>query len=74
MRSNEYVPPDINFPVTYCSFRSPIKVGDDRRPNADRRVVADRYAFGMQFVDVNELTNPDLVPDFDAAYLVEPWS
>jgi hypothetical protein len=74
MRSDKNVFLDDDFAgVVGRAFRPPIEMGDDGRPQADAAIVADRYGFGMQFIEIDILTDPDLLSDMDASKPVEEW-
>ena len=51
---------------------SPVEVGEDRRPHADRAVIADRNGVGMHVVDVDLLSDPNSRADSNAPQSVEP--
>ncbi len=56
-----------NFSVARRSSGPGVKMGDDRRPEADRAVVSDGYVGGMYFVNVDQLANPDIPADRHSA-------
>jgi hypothetical protein len=48
-------------------------VSEDGSSKTDARVVANSDIFGMEFVDVYKLGNPNALSDFDATQTMQPW-
>jgi len=74
MRTNENVVFNYNFSVARRPSRSRIKVGDYRRPEADRAVISNRYVRRMYFINVHKLANPDVASDHNSTQALQPRS
>ncbi len=72
MRSNENIFFNYDFSVADGSSRAGVKVRDDRRSQTDYAVVADSYIRGMDFIDVYELADPDVLPNRHSAKALQP--
>jgi len=74
MRPDEDVLFNDHFSVAGWSSGSRVKVGDDRRSEADGAVVSDGYVRGMDFINVHKLANPDVASDRNSAQPLQPRS
>jgi hypothetical protein len=51
---------------------SPIKMREDRSAKPDRDTITDTDPFGMDFIDINKLADPDLPTDLNPPNPVKP--
>jgi hypothetical protein len=72
VRSNEHVAFNDYFTVAFRPPGPPVKVSEDRGSKTNGAVVADRHSFGMQFVDIHELGNPNVLSDFHPTQAMQP--
>lgn len=67
VRSNEHILLNHNLPVSDWSSRAGVKVGNDRCSEADDAVVAYTYVLWVDLVEVDKLTDPDILSDRDSS-------
>jgi hypothetical protein len=67
VRTYEDILFNYDFSIAGGSSWTRVKVGDYRRSKADGAVVTDRHVGRMYFIDVHELTNPDIPSHLNSA-------
>jgi hypothetical protein len=73
VRSDEHILLDDDFPIADRAARAEVEVRENRRSKPDGAVITDRDFVRMQFVDIDELGNPHVVPNVRPANAMKPW-
>lgn len=72
MRTNEHVPSNCHSVTVMRLPGAPVKVSKDSCSKTYRTILPNRQALGVQLVKVDELSNPYILSDFDAALAMKP--